>query len=324
MKELIKEVDISDIHIIIAIMIIIVIALIIIVIIENRYSLDDLKNSFKRRKKEEIDYFDNFEREQEDNRYEFEAIKEDYIQEEIYSEKEESYQEERVIEEIEEKIEQEESQEEHKKIPFNNIIKKQKEEEIVYVTAPKTQEEAKKAIEEAAKKLVYEEKPDIISPTFFEKVQEEQSIISYEELMHTNMYEVLEDNKEIMDEGDEPITLDEIYTNVKYEASQEESTPEEEIENEIPEENIEEAINRSTISDENNYDQKIRQVYSNTDDKFKPSDVISPVFGVKREVVYQKEYNEFGETINIKELEVEIKKTEEFLKELKKLKNKLD
>ena len=58
--------------------------------------------------------------------------------------------------------------------------------------------------------------------------------------------------------------------------------------------------------------------------KFKNSEVISPVFGIKRDVIYKKEYNELGETINIKELDMEIKKTEEFLKELKKLKSKLD
>jgi len=58
--------------------------------------------------------------------------------------------------------------------------------------------------------------------------------------------------------------------------------------------------------------------------KFKNSEVFSPVFGIKRDVIYKKEYNELGETINIKELDMEIKRTEEFLKELKKLKSKLD
>ena len=59
-------------------------------------------------------------------------------------------------------------------------------------------------------------------------------------------------------------------------------------------------------------------------EKFKNSQVISPVFGVKRDVIYKKEYNELGETIDIKELDMEIKKTEEFLKQLKRLKDKLD
>ena len=59
-------------------------------------------------------------------------------------------------------------------------------------------------------------------------------------------------------------------------------------------------------------------------DEFKNSQVISPVFGVKRDVIYKKEYNELGETIDIKELDMEIKKTEEFLKQLKRLKDKLD
>ena len=115
-----------------------------------------------------------------------------------------------------------------------------------------------------------------------------------------------------MDEGNEPITIDEIYNR--------EDQVEEPSVKKLLEDEESLIYNDLDVKDENE-----KQVnYINNRDSFKPSDVISPVFGVKREIVYQKEYNELGETINIKELEVEIKKTEEFLKELKKLKNKLD
>lgn len=166
--------------------------------------------------------------------------------------------------------------------------------------------DAKKAIEEAAKKLVYEEQ-DIIGQTFFEKQQEENSIISYDELMSKNIDVDLENEKVLEDEGNEPITIDELYSMQKENESDEKIKEEKEALSE-----------NQTKEDEMIY-------YVNSESKkFKNSEVISPVFGIKRDVIYKKEYNELGETINIKELDMEIKKTEEFLKELKKLKSKLD
>lgn len=47
----------------------------------------------------------------------------------------------------------------------------------MYVVNKPTEEDAKKELEEAAKKLVYEEKNDLIGPTFFEKVQEENQLL---------------------------------------------------------------------------------------------------------------------------------------------------
>lgn len=286
MQNFINSIGEENIYIIIGIIIAIIIALLVIIIIEKvsdkKYS-NKLSNyklpKFKKNKKNEttVDMFEETK--------EVIPVKEEVLQPVIEKEK---------IKPIEkEKIE---------------IINKQQE-ELTYVTEEQTKEEAKKAIEEAAKKLVYEDKPDIISPTFFEKVQEEQSIISYDELMNTNMYSIVDTEKNMPDEGNEPITMDEIF--VKDE-------PQEEKISVIDETNLVDEIEELNDLDSNIYEEK------SSKDKFKPSDVISPVFGVKREVVYEKEYNELGETINIKELEVEIKKTEEFLKELKKLKNKLD
>lgn len=166
--------------------------------------------------------------------------------------------------------------------------------------------DAKKAIEEAAKKLVYEEQ-DIIGQTFFEKQQEENSIISYDELMSKNIDVDLENEKVLEDEGNEPITIDELYSMQK--------------ENE-PDEKIKEA--KETLSENQTKEDEMVYYVNSESKKFKNSEVISPVFGIKRDVIYKKEYNELGETINIKELDMEIKKTEEFLKELKKLKSKLD
>lgn len=181
--------------------------------------------------------------------------------------------------------------------------------DVVYVENEETKEDAKKAIEEAAKKMVYEEKPDLIGPTFFERVQEEKSIISYNELINTDLNIDEENEKVLADEGNEPITIDELL----YKG--------ESIEEIEPQEIIVPTIGKEQLVEDNNI--FLNEPAEETK-KFKSSDVISPVFGVKRDIIYKKEYNELGETINIKELEVEIKKTEDFLKELKKLKDKLD
>lgn len=196
--------------------------------------------------------------------------------------------------------------------------------DVVYVTNEKTQEEAKKAIEEAAKKLVYEDTPDIISPTFFERMQEENSIISYDELISSNIDIDKENERILQDEGNEPITIDELYS-FKEENSIE-KVEKEELKNDSSTKNLKQvaikSLDEDNLVDENNDD--ITYYTSDESKKFKNSDVISPIFGVKRDVIIKKEYNELGETIDIKELDLEIKKTEEFLKELKKLKNKLD
>ena len=124
------------------------------------------------------------------------------------------------------------------------------------------------------------------------------------------------------DEGNEPITIDELYSYKEentIESVEEETTKEEEKQYKI---NVVDETSLPKIDDQ----QKEEMVYyvNSESKKFKNSEVISPVFGIKRDVIYKKEYNELGETINIKALDMEIKRTEEFLKELKKLKSKLD
>lgn len=178
--------------------------------------------------------------------------------------------------------------------------------EVVYVEKKDTPEDAKKAIEEAAKKLAYEEEHSLSGPTFFERVQEEKSIISYDELIKSNIDVDQENDQVLLDEGNEPITIDELYNNQL-----------EEMIKEVAE-------NKESLSESVKEKVVFEKEESSSPKKFKNSEVISPVYGIKRDVVYQKEYNELGETINIKELDVEIAKTEEFLNQLKNLKDKLD
>lgn len=289
MQKIINNIGEENIYILIGIIIAIIIALLIIIIIEK---ISDRKYS------SEINYYKKEKKSRKKAETEIEVFDENPV----------------VINEEKSEIPTEPIIEKQTIVATNKEKTIEKEPELIYVTEEQTKEEAKKAIEEAAKKLVYEEQSDIVSPTFFEKVQEEQSIISYEELLNTSMHAVIEKEREIVEEGNEPITLDQIY---------EKETPEFEEKISIIDESnlVEESMDELYELEENYQNNNINK---DNKDKFIPSDVISPVFGVKREVVYEKEYNELGETINVKELEVEIKRTEEFLKELKKLKNKLD
>lgn len=180
----------------------------------------------------------------------------------------------------------------------NNTVNDVKpiEQEVVYVANKPTEEDAKKELEEAAKKLVYEEKKDLIGPTFFEKVQEEKSIISYDELLKANLDPDELDNYRVEDEGNEPITLDELYKK-----------------------NIDDLIEKQEEKI-NNFN-KVQELKEEPK-RFKNSSVISPVFGIKSDNEYKK--IETYKNTNVKNIEDEIKKTEEFLSELKKLKERIE
>lgn len=178
----------------------------------------------------------------------------------------------------------------------DNLIKEEDKQEVVYVTTNKTEEDAKKELEEAAKKLVYEEKSDLIGPTFFEKVQEEKSIISYDELLKANLDPDELDNYRVEDEGNEPITLDELYKK-----------------------NIDDLIEKQEEKI-NNFN-KVQELKEEPK-RFKNSSVISPVFGIKSDNEYKK--IETYKNTNVRNIEDEIKKTEEFLSELKKLKERIE
>lgn len=180
----------------------------------------------------------------------------------------------------------------------NNTVNDVKpiEQEVVYVANKPTEEDAKKELEEAAKKLVYEEKNDLIGPTFFEKVQEEKSIISYDELLKANLDPDELDNYRVEDEGNEPITLDELYKK-----------------------NIDDLIEKQEEKI-NNFN-KVQELKEEPK-RFKNSSVISPVFGIKSDNEYKK--LEAYKSSNVRNIEDEIKKTEEFLSELKKLKERIE
>lgn len=178
-------------------------------------------------------------------------------------------------------------------------------EEIIYIDEEPSKEEAKQFLEEVQKKLK-EEESDLIGPTHFEKEQEEKSIISYDELKKaaSNIDET--NDKLLEDEGEEPITIEELYKKQKYQESEEPKQPAKQLEEQVK------------ISEEP------KQVKE--EKKFRNSEVISPVFGIykQEEIPFRKVSTIKPKSKDIEDIENEIKKTEEFLEELKKLKNKLD
>lgn len=175
-----------------------------------------------------------------------------------------------------------------------DVIEKYEPISNVYYKDNVTEEEAKKKLDDAYEKLSNEE--ELITHTNFENEQEEKSVISYDELVRVSNDIDERNDLLLMDEGSEPITIEELY---KRHLEEQESE---------------------------NYDKLDNPVFIDEEPKkFKNSEVISPVFGVYKNVVKTKYTDEeLEKTVNLEDLEVEIRKTEDFLRELKKLKNKLD
>lgn len=194
------------------------------------------------------------------------------------------------------------SVEEHEKVEV--LEEKSYDDEVVYVEDVNPVVEAKEKLEEVTKKLI--EKDDgLIDHTHFETEQEEKSIISYDELVRASHDIDARNDKLLEDEGEAAITLEELYQ--KHVDNQ----------NVVEEQPAEVKVNNPIFEDDE-------------PKKFKNSEVISPVFGfysgkTKQEQMKPKEvFEELDKTVEMKDLEEEIQKTEDFLSELKRLKNKLD
>ena len=176
--------------------------------------------------------------------------------------------------------------------------------DVVYVETKNKQraeKEAKQKLEEVTKKLI--DNNNLIDHTHFETEQEEKSIISYDELVKASHNIDEKNDKLLSDETEAAITLEELYR--KHE-----------------EEQIKSEDNKSSVSN---------PVFEDDEPKrFKNSEVISPVFGfysgkVKQDVNSSREaFKQINKNVESNELEEEIQKTEDFLTELRKLKDRLD
>lgn len=179
----------------------------------------------------------------------------------------------------------------------------------------KLTEELKKQ-EEEAKKI---ENHDLSN---YEESQEENAIISLEELVakSKDMY-AQNELTQYVDEGNEPISLQELEEKsvlsvpaFEENFSIDKVVPKEElVEESIPE------VTKIRMDDFNTIEATVDSV--DTVKKFKNSPIISPIFGIERN-----DNNDMAleNTANYEKLDAEIKRTNEFLLTLKDLQKKLD
>ena len=209
-------------------------------------------------------------------------------------------------------------------------------EDIVYAPIELNQEEAKEELERLTKELeiraeiekqkALEEKNNIKNEddelTLFEKEQEENAIISLDELMN-KANDIYTSNEAVQyeDEGNEPITLDDLRA--RWE---EEQTRINKVENEEPQK--EEVV--VEVKPEVKEAKKVVFPTMERISKFENSPIISPVYGIERkestlgdDLVSPTEI-ELENTADYEKFDEEIRKTNEFIATLKELQKKLD
>ncbi len=218
------------------------------------------------------------------------------------------------------------------------VIIEEQQEELVYTNIEPNKEEAQAELKKLTEELIRaEEEVKNIDLTSYEEQQEENAIISLEELVRKSkdMYEQNE-LTQYADEGNEPISLQDLEIKMKEYNFTEPTTVEtiiEEIES-LEEPVIEQPViiesqpiieqqklvldDFNTVKVEPVVEEKVieeKPVYK----KFNPSPVISPIYGIR-----QQSDLELENTANYDKLDEEIKKTNEFVMTLKELQSHLD
>ena len=221
------------------------------------------------------------------------------------------------------------------------------EEELSYTTIEpdrkQAQEELMRLTEELEKA---EQEQKTIDLTAYEEEQEENAIISLEELVRKSK-EMYESNEltQYADEGNEPISLEDLerrMKKVKEEIEVIEETPVTTDEVKVVEPVITQVViepvqERLVLDDFNTIKiepeiikeevvetEPVKPAYQayQTSKKFERSPVISPIYGIERS--NQTSELELENTANYEKLDEEIKKTNEFLMTLKELQKNLD
>ena len=198
---------------------------------------------------------------------------------------------------------------------------KNEEEVIKYKDEVYTESEAKAELEritEELKKLEAEDKSENIELTKFETEQEENAIISLDELIAKGKT-ITEQNEvtQYQDDGNEPISIQELEERYKKEKEEIEVLEEEPKEKRTTL-SIDEFLgsNQSTVS--------VSEAYSSNKSTYHPSPIISPIYGIEKEPVKKNTTLELENTANYEKFDEEIRKTNEFLSKLKELQQKLD
>lgn len=186
-------------------------------------------------------------------------------------------------------------------------------EELEYTDIEPNQTEAQEQLKKLTEALEQaEEETKNIDLTEFEEEQEQNAIISIDELMQKTkaMYENNELEK-FEDEGNEPISIRDLEERMNASKNN--------YVEEVEQQTIEPIQEKMVLDEFNNI--KIEEPIEER--KFKRSPVISPVYGIERENISTNEL-ELENTANYDKLDEEIKKTNEFLMTLRELQKKLD
>ena len=199
-----------------------------------------------------------------------------------------------------------------------------KEEGIKYKDEVYTKTEAKKELERLTEELKKVETEEIeetnnIKLTKFEEEQEENAIISLEELLEKGKSATLsEEIAKYEDEGNEPISLTELEARYKESKDQEvEVLDIEEPKDEKPKVSIDDFLGAPS---------KPVMEPIKPSGTYKPSPIISPVYGIEKDNSTHASPNNLSleDTATYEKLDEEIRKTNEFLSKLRELQEKLD
>ena len=161
-----------------------------------------------------------------------------------------------------------------------------------------------------------EEEKQNIELTKYETEQEENAIISLDELLAKGKT-LVEQNEvtQYQDDGNEPISISELEERYRNkEENVEVLDTEDEVKSEKPKVSIDDFLsaNKETV-----------QAYQNKS-TYHPSPIISPIYGIEKEPINKNTTLELENTANYQKFDEEIRKTNEFLSKLKELQQKLD
>ncbi len=171
-----------------------------------------------------------------------------------------------------------------------------------------------------------EVKQENISLTNFEEDQEQNAIISLDELLKRGNTITQDEIIKHEDDGDEPITLQELEAKWKKDK--------EVIALKNDDEDIEVLETKKEEVPFSYEDIKVEapkvkiptmdELFSKSKTPYKPTPVISPIFGIEEDKISSDNSLKLENTANYDKLDAEIRKTNEFLSKLKELQKKLD
>lgn len=233
---------------------------------------------------------------------------------------------------------QEEAKEELKRLERKLILqdKKEHEEVITPVNIKVEPKEVKEVTNEEVIPVLDEmldNAKENITLTNFEQDQEENAIISLEELLERGRVITQEEIVKHEDDGNEPITLQELEARWKNDKEivsmkEQENTKEEEIEllEVTPE------VEQASIKEEPIFEipeERVKvptmdELFAKSKKPYTPTPVISPIFGIEEENLSRNNSLSLENTANYDKLDAEIRKMNEFLSKLRELQKKLN